>query len=301
MTVAFFKLHVAGDDFLLVDRSRRGHEALAENAATLPHLATAMLDRRRGVGANALVAVGEPLDRHDGAIPLRIFGPDGTERDEGSDAFFCAARWTSDSGRAGGGRLRFSTASGVRALATLDSRSFAIELTEPVPYGDTETGRLDLLLDGIPAAAYVLRMEGGIWAATVGSTVEMNPRRLRAALASAVPEAVPVSVRTLSRDRLGFLAGETADRATAAAVALAASIRAGRSNQATVAEWRGRGAAVHFADFGPADRTTGTIAETGPGALIDRGRFYAERKSPGRILVAGIAEYVCEGNFDFFA
>ena len=126
------------------------------------------------------------------------------------------------------------------------------------------------------------------------------PKRLRSALRAAVPEADPVVVRPLGRDLVRFVAPANADRVSAAAAAVVAAVRSGRTDKEAVAEWRGRGAAVAFADFGPKNRPAAKTAEAGPGALIDRGRFFVEWNKGERVLVAGIAEYAFEGNFDYF-
>jgi hypothetical protein len=291
VNVSFFKLHVAGDDFILVDRSRRGHEELLARPELLPALAAAMSDRRRGVGGRGVVFLGRS-----GPLDVRFFGPDGRESPPSGDALLCAARWAFDSGSASGGRVRIATPSGEQVLSALDSRSFAVELPAP----DLEAAsRMELLLDGLSEVAYAFDWDGR-WAASLGGRNAPSPARVRTALASAMPDATPVVARPAGRELMRFSTLVGADRVCAAAMAVAAGIAAGKTEPAAVAEWRGKGAAVAFADFGPPKSAGGKAAAAGPGALIDRGRFYVDWKRPGRVLVAGIAEYAFEGSYDYF-
>lgn len=298
MTVSFFKLHVAGDDFILIDRARPGHEALRERTDALGPLAAAISDRRRAVGSHGVVFIGNAPDAaaKPGALSVRVFGADGTERCQGDDAYLCVARWAADSGRAAAGKVRIAGPSGERLLSALNSRSFAIE--RPVPRA-AENGRLELLLDGRPETAYLFS-GNGLWAATIGKENSPPPKRVREALAVAVPDAVPVIARPAGRDLIRFSTIYGADRIGAAAAAVAAGIAAGRTDEAAVAEWRGKGAAVAYADFG-AHPAAMAASPAGPGTLIDRGRFFVEKKGAEKMLIAGIAEYAFDGNFDYDA
>ena len=291
MNISFFKLHVAGDDFVLVDRSRRGHEEILERPEILPALAAAISDRRRGVGGRGVVFVART-----GSLDVRIFEADGRENYSSGDALLCAARWAFDSGNASGGKVRFATPSGERVLSALDSRSFAVDLPAPEP---EKAARMELLLDGLSEVAYTYEWNGS-WTASIGGRNAPLPARVRTALSSAVPDATPVVARPAGRELIRFSTLTGADRVCAAAMAVAGGIAAGKTDLVAVAEWRGKGAAVAFADFGPPMPADGEPVTAGPGALIDRGRFYVDWKRAGRVLVAGIAEYAFEGNYDYF-
>ncbi|MFA6505298.1 MAG: hypothetical protein WCT14_04325 [Treponemataceae bacterium] len=293
MTVSFFKLHVAGDDFILVDRTRPGHEVLRERPDTLAPLAQAICDRCRGVGGRGVAFIGPDAAERKGALSVRIFAANGTEKYEGEDAYLCVARWATDSGRAAGGKVRLTASNGgEHILSALDSRSFAVEL--PAPRAE-ENGRMELLLDGRPETAFIFRGNGR-WAATIGRENSPTPKRVRDALAVAIPDAIPVIARPAGRDLIRFSTIYGADRFGAAAAAVAAGIAAGRTDESAVAEWRGKGAAVAYANFASHSAKSGAAA--GPGTLIDRGRFFVEWKSPEKILIAGLAEYSFEGHYD---
>ena len=303
MTVPFFKLHVAGDDFVLVDASKIGGFQAVDGS-----LAQAILDRRRGVGGRGaiFVAQGETA----GTVATRFFLGDGTESYSSFDAWFCAARWAFDSGRASGGKVRISTARGDRTLTALDSRSFAMEMDPPLSHAeigrilrpeDRDDARLDLIVDGKSTSAYLISLDRP-YAAIVCSDTGPGPKRIRTALVGLAGEAVPVVVRPAGRELVRFSAAEGVDRIAAAAVAVAAATLARKAEGEAVAEWRGRGAAVRFADFGSGKKAPDAgvrRVDDGPAVLIDRGRFWIEWKSPHRLLVAGLAEYAFEGRFDY--
>jgi len=296
LNVSFLKLQVSGDDFILIDRDRPGHEIMQERPDALPHLAAAICDRRRGAGARGAAFVSAGCGKQ-GALCVRLFDARGEERKNRGDALLCVSRWASDSGRAVGGKVRIDEGSGELTVSAIDSRTFAVEPPAPLPEKEP---RIELLLDGLPETAYLFR--GSVrWAATIGKEGGPSPKRVREALAAAVPDAVPVIARPASRDLIRFSTIIDADRVGAAAAAVAAGRLAGKTDDSAVAEWRGKGAAVAFADFGPGAQRGKRTASSGPEALIDRGRFFVEWKSDERVFVAGIAEYVYEGSYDFFA
>lgn len=295
MNVSFLKLQVSGDDCILIDRDRPGHEALRNSPDALPGLAAAILDRRRGAGARcaAFVSSGGMND----GLRVRLYDAFGDETLCRGDALLCVARWASDSGRARNGKVVIEERGREQTLSAIDSRTFAVESPAPRPEAES---RIDLLLDGLSETAYLFR-SGTLWAATIGSEGGPSPKRVREALAAALPDALPVVCRPAGRDLVRFSTLNDADRIGAAAAAVAAGRMAGKTDDSAVAEWRGKGAAVAYADFGPVPAPSGKRARgSAQGDLIDRGRFFVEWKSDERVFVAGIAEYVYEGSYDFF-
>ncbi len=330
MTVSFYKLQVSGDDFVLVDLDKASHRDLSRREGALAELAAAILDRRRGVGGRAVVYAGGAPKAGAGSLPLRVFAADGREDYSGGDALLCAARWAFDSGRAGDGKIRLILPGGERTLTALDSRSFALELDGPralaeapvdaahgasgpagpdagnaagPPIGPDggDRARIDLIVDGRAAAAYLFALDRS-YAVAVASVDGPGPKRVRTALAALFPAAAPVVVRPAGRDLVRFSAAEGADRVSSAAAAMAASALAGRTDGEAAAEWRGRGGAIAYAHFGTGEAADAEAAPPGIGraALLDRGRFWVEWRSGGRILVVGVAEYSFEGNYDYF-
>ncbi len=292
MTLSFYKLQVSGNDFVLIDRDREGQGPLPENDRELGELAQRLLDRRGGVGGRACVLLSaEPesvsLPR---TVSLRVFAEDGVEIHSGRDALLCAARWAFDSGHAAGSKVHLLRDGVPHILTAVDSKSFMLEV--PVP----PSTRLALIVDGRQASAYETEMdEPCIVAITVPEGP--GPKRIRLALASLGSGTLTVMVRSQGADLLRFAAPDRADRLNTAIAAMSAAMAHGRLGNEAVAEWRGRGGAISYADFGPGCGTP--LAAAGPAALIDRGRFWLEWKADGRMRVAGMAEYAFEGSFDY--
>ena len=81
MRVPFYKMHGAGNDFVVLD----------ERAAPLglqPHQIVALADRHRGIGCDQLIAIGAHADAD---AALRFFNPDGGEAGACGNGTRCAA------------------------------------------------------------------------------------------------------------------------------------------------------------------------------------------------------------------
>ena len=81
MRVPFYKMHGAGNDFVVLD----------ERAAPLglqPHQIVALADRHRGIGCDQLIAIGAHADAD---AALRFFNPDGGEAGACGNATRCVA------------------------------------------------------------------------------------------------------------------------------------------------------------------------------------------------------------------
>jgi len=306
LTVSFIKLHVGGDDFILVDRAKAEHAPLARDPSLLPPLAVDLCDRRRGVGGRGTVFVGKP---EDGRLPVRLFLRDGEEKTRLRDPLLCAARWAMDAGRSPRERVVFALQEGERSFETVDARSFRTELPCPKSLEDGSTlipsegarAKRTILIRGRTATAYCIDLGQNVAAADLqgdrlGIGEAQDRKRhggegllLRTALGEAVPDAQPVVIRTEGPELVRFIASPNGDRlleAAAAAVAVG-SIRA--RPVSLVAELVG--AAVPFAHLDGSSEV---------GSLIDRGRFYVEWKDNGRIFVTGRAEYSFTGDYDWY-
>lgn len=301
MTLSFYKLHVSGDDFLLVDRDREGHERLAVDASLLPALAEELCDRRRAVGGQGVAFVGgREAPMSEGALSLRLFLADGSEAPALGDPLLCAARWAFDGGRASGSRVRFETSSGLRMLEAVDSRSFRMEVPAPRSHddgavlgpGDAERARLVFLIRGRSLLSYRFDLAAPFVAALPGKDVEPGTGgELRQVLESMVPDARVLLARPGGEGLVRFSARPDSDRMfSAAAAAVAVRLSAGGPSS-VVAELAGKSAAVAYADLG---------ADPAAGGLIDRGRFYVEWKDQNRLLVTGRAEYSFAGYYDWY-
>ena len=125
MRVHFYKLHIGGNGFILID--------LSENKDILPPLYTdiakKVCDRRYGAGASACLFLSADNT-------LRFILPSGEECADSYDGLFCASRYAFDSGRISkdennDNSIFFKTMRGDRALKILSSREFKLSLGSP--------------------------------------------------------------------------------------------------------------------------------------------------------------------------
>lgn len=289
MTIPFLKLQVCGDDVLLVDRSKSAELA---DPQLLPPLAIALLDRNRGVGASALAFIGASSvaapPAHIEELPVRVYGPDGEERAFAADALLCAARWAADSGRAQSRNVRLATSSGAIDAAVLDSRTCSLALPQP-----PAPEKLTFIVDGRSISAYRFGSRNPCIVA-IRAVPKPDAARIRLALRQTFPKDCAIVVRPLASDLLRFLSTDRCDRLQAAAFSGIAAILNGTCQSGVVAEWAGKGAAVRFATFtAPADKLPQAAS------LIERGRFWVDWREGTAPQVAGNAEYVFEGSFDY--
>ncbi len=174
MNARFWKMHGAGNDFVLFD----------DRDGSLPWQRTdwlrALADRRRGIGCEGFI-----LLQQDPAADfrMRFFNPDGREADLCGNGARCAARLARDLGLGRGDTLRFSSrAGGLRARVEANGSvsvdlpdaaalepSFALEVA-----GTTwETG---FVVVGVPHAVLEAPDARVIDLDTVGRAVRHHPR-----------------------------------------------------------------------------------------------------------------------------
>jgi len=147
MELEFIKMQLAGRDMILVDAAR--HPSLGDGF--LAAGAGAALDRRRGVGADALVLVTSDPEHE---LEVRCFTARGVEEEPTLHELICAGRYGIDSGLASGTTTRARGKLRSVVLDALDSRSLladvgvplredARELVESPDIAYTRTARLD--------------------------------------------------------------------------------------------------------------------------------------------------------------
>ena len=109
MSIPFWKMHGAGNDFILVD----------DRALTFPAHDTAFIarlcDRRRGIGAEGLLLI-QPSSSAD--FRMRFFNPDGGEADMCGNGARCIARLAHEIGAAPAG-MRIETPAGAAKFAPI--------------------------------------------------------------------------------------------------------------------------------------------------------------------------------------
>ena len=102
MPLSFVKLVGSGNDFVVIDRRRKGKISRSQGA----RLAKKLCDRRWAVGADGLVIL-EPSRRAD--FRMRIFNPDGSEAEMCGNASRCASLYVAGPR----GRVTFETLAGL--------------------------------------------------------------------------------------------------------------------------------------------------------------------------------------------
>lgn len=102
----FTKMHGAGNDFIVMERAELENSPLG-TADTV----RALCARRFGVGADGLIAVGEP--RRGGDVAMEFFNSDGSSGEMCGNGARCLTRYCLESGRERDGKVRIETASGV--------------------------------------------------------------------------------------------------------------------------------------------------------------------------------------------
>jgi len=130
MNIPFWKMHGAGNDFILVDD--RGLTFPATNRAWLAAIGA----RRTGVGCEGVILI-QPSDTAD--FRMRFFNPDGSEVDMCGNGARCVARLAFDIGAAPA-VMKFDTGAGVIAAEMIGSR-VRLSMTPPKDW------RLNALLD----------------------------------------------------------------------------------------------------------------------------------------------------------
>ena len=130
MKIPFWKMHGAGNDFVLVD-----DRALTFPAADRAWLA-ALGARRTGVGCEGIILI-QPAD--DAHFTMRFFNPDGSEVDMCGNGARCIARLAHELGVAPD-HMRFHTGAGLIEARMVGER-VQLAMTMPTDW------RLDRLLD----------------------------------------------------------------------------------------------------------------------------------------------------------
>ncbi len=215
MNIAFLKLRVADDAWLVMDRGpdRDGEPDWASVARSACH-------RSRGASASGIVVVTRGESRHQ----ARAWDRTGESRALGPAAALCAARWLFDAGRSRADLIAIDGEGGETEVLVLDSRNFGLALGEAtLPSGGA-------LGTGTAAARLLKRPKGP--ADGMGSmTVALRGELLRVRIFDGLPEGRPsdrrpaVTAACISRSLLSVRRGRAdALLAAAASCAVAAAL-----------------------------------------------------------------------------
>jgi len=141
MEIAFWKMHGAGNDFILVDDRRQ--QFPAAHRAWL----AAIADRRTGVGCEGIILI-QPSAKAD--FRMRFFNPDGGEVEMCGNGARCVARLACELGAAPA-EMSIDTVAGVLRAAVSGSQ-VRLRLTTP---RDWRLGRTLALPDGTTPYGFV--------------------------------------------------------------------------------------------------------------------------------------------------
>jgi diaminopimelate epimerase len=120
--IALTKMHGAGNDFVIFDARANPNEDFSA-------LALAVCDRRTGIGADGLIAIGPSGEAN---VAMRTFNPDGSEAEMCGNGIRCAARWLEEGGEGTG--VAFETGAGiVRTEMVARDPEYLVSATMPVP------------------------------------------------------------------------------------------------------------------------------------------------------------------------
>ena len=101
----FDKLQATGNDFILIDAREREHD--------WSRLATAICDRRFGVGADGLLLL---FTSKAADFGMRMFNPDGSEAEVCGNGLMCFTKYVVDRGLADAQELEVETVAGIRKV-----------------------------------------------------------------------------------------------------------------------------------------------------------------------------------------
>ncbi|HHX97472.1 MAG TPA: diaminopimelate epimerase [Kiritimatiellia bacterium] len=123
MQLSFWKMHGAGNDFILLDDRQLSFPT--DDSAGIARLC----DRRRGIGSDGLLLI-QPPTRPDASFRMRFFNPDGGEADLCGNGARCIARLAHEIGAAPAD-MQIETAAGLMRAVRLET---GIRLFFPPPH-----------------------------------------------------------------------------------------------------------------------------------------------------------------------
>ncbi|MCK4872160.1 MAG: diaminopimelate epimerase [Phycisphaerales bacterium] len=122
----FTKMHGLGNDFVCID----AFEQADVLGADLPRLATALCDRRAGVGGDGLIVICPPTDSHRADVRMWMLNSDGSEAEMCGNGVRCVAKYVLDHGLRTANPLRVETRRGILAIrCMLDAHHMVAQAT----------------------------------------------------------------------------------------------------------------------------------------------------------------------------
>ena len=278
MRLDFTKMQGAGNDFVVIDATRRPF-------ALTPAQLRALGDRRFGVGCDQILVI-EPAQAGDAAdFRYRIFnGSDGSEVEHCGNGSRCFLRYAIDKGLTSQQRVRARTVNALLELVLADDGRVRVDMGPPrldpasLPF-DAQGLAPDArgfwplgLADGVSVRAALLSM-GNPHAVLLVDDVDAAPVALLGPQVQALPrfsQGVNVGflqIQARARARLRVYergAGETLACGTGACAAVVAGIRAGLLDAAVEVQARGGQLRIEWDG-------QGSVFMTGPATTVFEG------------------------------
>jgi diaminopimelate epimerase len=273
-TLEFAKMQGLGNDFVVVDATRRPFDLS-------PAQIRALADRRFGVGCDQVLVV-EPASRPDVDFRYRIFNADGGEVEQCGNGARCFVVFVRARGLTDRREIRVETMSGIIAPRLEDDGQVTVDMGVPrfapdaVPF-DGGTGaptepldvggamrEVSVLSMGNPHAVQVVRDVDAAPVATEGPRIESHarfPNRVNAGYMQVVDRAT-IRLRVWERG-----AGETLACGTGACAAVVAGRRRGLLDARVQVATRGGGLSIRWDGDGQ------PVWMTGPAAIVFEGRW----------------------------
>ncbi|MES1924479.1 diaminopimelate epimerase [Salinisphaera sp. T31B1] len=279
MALAFTKMHGLGNDFVVLDGTRR---AITLDAAS----ARAIADRHFGIGCDQILIV-DPPRSPEADFGYRILNADGSESGQCGNGARCFARYVREQGLTDKRRIVVDIRDGQMVLEQLDGAEHRYRVALGVPVFEPA----DIPLAGFERAAdYCLTDVAGRQAVDFAALAIGNPHAiiqvpdidsadvavLGPALEShpAFPERVNVGfVQVVARDHVRLRvfergAGETLACGSGAAAAVVAGIDAGRLDPHVAVDLPGGRAEVDWAGHGEPVFLSGPAERVFDGKLV---------------------------------
>jgi diaminopimelate epimerase len=173
MKVPFWKMHGAGNDFILLDHTRSAAWAIP------PRQIRAWCQPHTGVGADGLIIL-QPPQSPGPHFRMQFFNPDGAEASMCGNGARCVARFACDHGIAPS-NMHFETGAG-HMQATVGARGVTLEMPIPTDIRIGQELRIDQLLQafdfadtGVPHAILVCPDTDQIDILNLGSAIRRHP------------------------------------------------------------------------------------------------------------------------------
>ena len=123
MTLAFHKLHGAGNDFVLLDLRRQNFELNAQQAAK-------MADRHRGIGCDQILVLREAQEK-ECVASYEIWNSDGSRAGQCGNGARCIGLYLRINDEIGDGEFSLESPSGIIRLKSCQDGEFEVEMGVP--------------------------------------------------------------------------------------------------------------------------------------------------------------------------